>query len=88
MKKVYTKPEIMFEDFSLNNSITAGCEKIAQAAENACAYKVVTSGGTFNVFTTVMTGICNTYGQEGENGAIYNGICYHVPYASNNVFTS
>ena len=84
MKKKYTKPEIMFEDFSLNNAITAGCEKIATAVENACAYVVETDYGTYKVFTDSLVGICDTYKQDGA----YQGICYHVPSSANNVFTS
>lgn len=83
MKKVYSKPEIMFEDFSLNNSITVGCEKIAQAAEYQCAYKVHTSDGTLNIFTSI-AGVCDDV--EADGG--YNGICYHTPTEANNVFTS
>lgn len=84
MKKTYAKPEIMFEDFSLSNAITAGCEKIAQATENACAYIVSTNYGDFNVFTPELIGVCDTTRADGD----YNGICYHVPTAANNVFTS
>ena len=84
MKKTYAKPEIMFEDFSLSNAITAGCEKIALEAMDQCAYEVVTSYGNFKVFLDTMSGICDTGSADGE----YNGICYHVPTAANNVFTS
>lgn len=84
MKKTYVKPEIMFEDFSLNNSITVGCEKISQQTENACAYVVETEYGTFKVFTSALTGICDTFKADGD----YKGICYHVPSSANNVFTS
>lgn len=84
MKKTYVKPEIMFEDFSLNNSITAGCEKIAQATENACPYVVKTTYATFNIFTAQLVGICTTTEVDGNR----DGICYHVPSSANNVFTS
>lgn len=84
MKKTYIKPEIMFEDFSLSNSITAGCEKIALQAMDQCAYTVETDYGTFKVFTGELVGICDTYKADGE----YHGICYHVPTAANNVFIS
>ena len=84
MKKVYSKPEIMFEDFSLNNSITVNCEKIAQAAEYECSYKVHTSDGTMNIFTSSAPRVCTDVEADGA----YNGICYHVPTEANNVFTS
>ena len=38
MKKKYMKPEIMFEDFSLNTSIAANCEGIVDnATKGTCA---------------------------------------------------
>lgn len=84
MKKTYTKPEILFEDFSLNNSITVGCEKIAQQAEYECAYTVSTSAGDLAIFTDkVLNGACSYTQPDG-----YNEICYHVPSTANNVFTS
>lgn len=71
MKKVYSKPEIVFESFILSQSIAAGCEYtdpnhvdlymngkgFAFTTEANCAYKVT-----------------NQAGGDGE----FNGICYHV----------
>lgn len=83
MKKVYTKPEIMFEDFSLNNSITAGCGKIiGNQAEYECPLYVE---GVGNVFTTSLPDVCT--GFPVVDGG-YNGICYHVPVDSNELFNS
>lgn len=74
MKKTYTKPEIMFEDFSLNNSITAGCEVIVDApSQGTCAYTVVSGRKTNNIFLSTMS-LCDTYEDDGE----FNGLCYHV----------
>lgn len=84
MKKTYIKPEILFEDFSLNNSITTGCEKIATATMDECPYTVETDYGSVNVFLDTMIGICDTREQDGD----YKGICYHVPTSADNVFTS
>lgn len=84
MKKTYIKPEILFEDFSLNNSITAGCERIAPYAMNECAYTVETDYGTMKVFLDDLNGVCDTFKEDGK----YKGICYHVPTSADNVFAS
>lgn len=82
MKKTYAKPEIMFEDFSLSNAITAGCEKPTNLPSwNQCGLDF--SG--LMVFMTGMTG-CEDV-QISENGD-FDGICYHTPTESNNLFTS
>ncbi len=84
MKKTYSKPAIIFEDFSLTASITVGCDKIAQAAEYQCAYEITTSLGVVSIFTEQVIGdVCKTTKPDG-----YNEICYHVPTAETNVFTS
>lgn len=87
MKKVYSKPEIMFEDFSLSSSITVGCSAIVGApTAGECAYEVVSSRDTKYIFTTGMTNICTTT----ENDDEYNGLCYHVfsPEATGALFNS
>lgn len=82
MKKNYVKPEIMFEDFSLSNSIAANCEKITRTqTENACGYEIGISGQI--VFIDENTGcnytevITDTTGSYIMNGT--NKVCYHVP---------
>lgn len=80
MKKVYTKPAILFDSFELSQSIAAGCEIITGYARNVCAYELRTGQNIF------LEGIsdCTTI----EAGGEYNGICYHVPIDTNNLFTS
>lgn len=85
MKKVYSKPEIMFEDFSLNNAIAAGCEATTNLpSSNQCG---IDFSGVV-VFIQEMTGCTDikvdNVGGDGE----YNGLCYHVPTGNNNLFTS
>ena len=85
MKKTYTKPEIMFEDFTLSTNIASGCEvKTRTPSENQCG---VNASG-INVFIEGMTGcegfpVPDNGGGDGEFG----NICYHVPYGEN-LFTS
>ena len=78
MKKIYTKPEIHFEAFSMSTSIAGGCEATnvngsrllfevrGNAFTTSCRYHIIIQGG------------------DGE----YNGICYHVPSEDLNLFNS
>ena len=81
MKKTYTKPEIMFEDFSLSTSIALGCEYGAHHTEYVCAYEDEDMGKM--IFTETISA-CTTKTQDG----LYNTLCYHVPTESNNIFAS
>lgn len=83
MKKVYSKPEIMFESFAASTDIAAGCEAKTNTPNNldGCGYKP--EGVTYSIFMTGMHGCDREYG----DGA-YNGICYHVPTENNNLFNS
>lgn len=79
MKKTYSKPEIVFEDFSLSTSITAGCEFTnGLHAQDSCGYQ--TRDGV--VFTTEIAGC--VYKQPDTN----DSLCYHVPNDNANIFNS
>ena len=85
MKKTYSKPEIYFEDFTLCNSIAAGCEIIIDApSSGTCGYAY--EGGHGQTLFTKHLGIsiCNI----GIDDDGTNGFCYHVPVESNNLFNS
>ena len=89
MKKAYTKPQIMFEDFSLSTSIALGCEfeSYNNAGQGECGYF---DGSTpAPVFVQSGVGGC-VYGapnkQWGEGD--YNKVCYDIPSESYNLFTS
>lgn len=80
MRKTYSKPEILFEDFTLNESIAGDCEvKTYTPAQKQCGLDF--AGDV--IFLIDMTGCTDKYA-EGE----YEGICYHVPDSSNNLFNS
>lgn len=88
MKKVYSKPEIVFENFSLTTSIAGDCDvKTATWGMNNEDCAMDFSG--IPVFLSGMN-ICETgiavenMGGDGD----FNGICYHVPVDSNNLFNS
>lgn len=79
MKKTYSKPEILFEDFSLSTSIAAGCEYTnGLHAQGDCGYE--TRDGI--VFVIGVSG-CK-YTQPDTN----DSLCYHVPNEYNNIFSS
>lgn len=83
MKKLYSKPEIMFENFSMSVNLAAGCEVITKLqGENACGYKPDRWTGP-------------TLFNKPENGCVttpedtpYNSICYDTPTQDYNLFTS
>jgi len=80
MKKVYSKPEIVFENFSLSTNIAGDCEeKTNLLSSNICGMDF--SG--LNVFLEGITGCSDIkIGNVGGDGE-FNGICYHVPYGEN-----
>lgn len=79
MKRSYEAPEILFEDFTMSTSIAAGCGKIINTAtENICGYE--TRNGT--VFVEGISG-CEYTQPDG-----HDGVCYHVPIDSTDLFAS
>ena len=82
MRKQYSKPEIMFEDFSLSESIAAGCNVIVpQPGSNECGWPME---GTNKVMFLVGMNGCTR--QVDDN--INNGFCYHVPLEGSLLFNS
>lgn len=88
MKKAYSKPEIVFENFSLTTNIAGDCEvKTSTWGMNNADCGLDFSGVV--VFLDTMAGCqggiaVESFGGDGE----FNGICYHVPLDSNNLFNS
>lgn len=82
MKKAYSKPEIMFENFSLSTNIAAGCEHTTSlpSYEASCAY--ISSGFGEKIFVSAPN--CEVTAPNGE----YGNICYHNPSYENNLFNS
>lgn len=82
MKKNYTAPEIMFDDFTLATNIAAGCEAVnALQYGGTCGHK----WGKYTIFTEEVQA-CTKKVVDGSGD--YNGLCYHVPVDTNNVFNS
>lgn len=83
MKKTYSKPRIMFESFSMSTNIAAGCEKtFGLYSRGACGYEDDTGEV---IYATGVGSVCTTNG--GDAGS-YDGLCYHLPDESNNLFNS
>lgn len=85
MKKIYSKPEIAFESFSLSANIAGDCEaKTNLQGQNSC-------GMDFSGLKVFMQGMggCTDIKVDSQGGdGDYNGICYHVPSGDNNLFNS
>ena len=89
MKKTYSKPDIFFEDFSLNTNIAAGCEKRPFNQGDGCGVL----WGNIVIFTGTMNDCENNPVVEGSTkGNIVdknnNGLCYHNPSQDFNVLYS
>ena len=83
MKKEYTKPKIMFEDFALSTNIAGSCEVIVQTA-NAGACGLLFGGDM--IFLANVTGCADKVTPGGDGS--WNGMCYHVPNPNFNLFNS
>lgn len=82
MKKQYSKPDILFESFTLSTSIAGSCETVLDnPSANQCGIKM----GFKTYFTESVAG-CSTDVIDGSGDL--NGLCYHVPFDTNNVFNS
>lgn len=92
MKKTYSKPEIMFEDFTMSESIALGCEKIANQTLYACQYEYGRGSSKKNIFADVYgctyTQTVKWDGELQDFIEANDSLCYHVPFESNNLFTS
>ena len=81
MKKAYTKPEIVFENFSLSTCI-ASCEvKTNTPSAMQCAYGETEFG--LSIFLDTVSA-CESWVQDGAN----NTFCYNVPVGTYNLFNS
>lgn len=80
--KTYSKPDIVFESFSLSTNIAgAGCIVSAAATPGACALEL----DGINVF---LTEVFNCHLKVKDGSKEFNYLCYHVPTGDNNLFAS
>lgn len=81
MKKVYAKPEIVFENFSLSTSIAAGCDHdTSLQTYGVCGIE----WGGDTIFLTDILGCIDKYDTDDGN----SGICYHNPTDTTKLFNS
>lgn len=82
MKKAYSRPDIVFESFSLCTSIAAGCEYGSNFTKGTCGYEYTDE---IYIFTSDVTG-CTRKVTDGSEK--FDGICYHNPSDLKNIFQS
>lgn len=81
MKKIYSKPEIMFESFTLSENIAGDCDvKVTTMAENICGYLDPRDPIRKPVFNSSISG-CERHPSE-------DTVCYHNPTETSNLFNS
>lgn len=86
MKKVYSKPVIVFDNFSLSTNIAGDCEKdVTNSVKGSCGMPADDLEGfeSFFIFTSAAEG-CTLEMDDGS----HNSICYHVPTDQNELFNS
>jgi hypothetical protein len=82
VKRAYSKPDIIFEDFSLSAGIAAGCEKKIDTQNSGLCGLVF---GDLMLFVDTVAG-CKDPVVDGSSE--YNGLCYHIPTDTKNLFNS
>lgn len=87
MKRVYIKPEIVFESFTLSTNIAGDCEPpyVTTATEGACG--VPGSAPGIMLFTIGVDGSNCTFPGPADH-ITDDGFCYHNPSEDHNLFNS
>lgn len=87
MKKIYHKPQIVFESFTMSTNIAGDCEPpfVNNASKGVCT---VNGNGGLAIFDDLVSA-CNANPEEmGGIADHWDGLCYHVPTEDNNLFNS
>lgn len=85
MKKTYSKPEIVYECFSVSTSIAGDCERIVgNPSKGSCG--VPGSMPNMNIFSSTVTGADGC--QVWNDADSHDGFCYHIPDSSYTLFNS
>ena len=87
MKKIYTKPVVVIEDFSLSTTIAGDCEgePVGNPTKGVCA---VQGTGGVNVFSGNIVACDFTPEEMNQPKDQWNGFCYHVPVEYATLFNS
>ena len=82
MKKLYSKPGIVYEDFSISTHIAKTCDvELGTLNQGECGG--VDVGRHQDLFMIAMVGCLK---EVDDNG--YNGVCYHHPIDGARLFNS
>ncbi len=82
MKKLYSKPGIVYEDFSICTHIAKTCDvELGTFDQGECG------GYTWGRDYIFMEGQYGCYTEVDDDGS-YDGICYHVPINGARLFNS
>ncbi|MCQ2424388.1 MAG: hypothetical protein MJ088_05790 [Clostridia bacterium] len=84
MKKAYTKPGIVFDNFELSQSIAGSCKAISNQAWQMCLLVISEPGIDLTVFQNDV--VCKDAYHPGPGE--FNDLCYDVPTPDANVFSS
>ena len=86
MKKAYSKPDMVFESFTMSTNIAGDCEgnPVHNPSRYVCG--IPGSGPGMNLFSADMTGAngCQIPHQDDVN----DEFCYHNPSEYSNLFNS
>ena len=82
MKKNYSKPDIVFDNFSLCSSIAVGCARPTNTPSQGACPLVIGGRPLF------IDGVAACRFKTEDGNPLYDGLCYHVPTDSTNLFNS
>jgi hypothetical protein len=86
LKRAYQKPDIYFDSFAMCTSIAGACGTDTNTpAQFKCGLEYT---DTITIFAESLEGACNFNVAVEAKDAEWDGICYHVPYGTNNLFNS
>ena len=87
MKKTYSKPSILIENFALSTNIAANCDKpFNLQVQFVCGIPNDSGVPGMDIFDPTLGGSC-VFPGDGDS-AIYDGFCYHIPTETNELFNS
>lgn len=79
MKKIYSKPEIMFDSFTLTTNIAAGCgHTTGLHSRDICAVDF----GPLKIFSSQAGNVCDTFIEDDDQ------YCYHATTEDQALFNS
>ena len=86
MRKTYSKPEIMFESFTLSSNIAGDCERVVGNPSKGSCGILGNEPGIDNLFSSSVKGTDGC--QMCTDVDNYDGYCYHVPTEDYTLFNS